>query len=164
VGISEHLSGELFKSITGTDIVHVPFKGSTQSALAVATGDVLVSFGNLAAVMPHLKSGKLRALAVTSTARSTSMPQVPTLTESGVEGYEVSTWFGLLAPAGTPIAIVQALDEATRRVISQPHIRDRFRSMGAEWVDEGPAEFTAAMRKDWMKWGEVVRKAKIRAE
>jgi tripartite-type tricarboxylate transporter receptor subunit TctC len=164
VGISEHLSGELFKSLTGTDIVHVPFKGSTQSALAVATGDVLVSFGNLAAVMPHLKSGKLRALAVTSTTRSTSMPQVPTLTESGVEGYEVSTWFGLLAPAGTPPAIVQALDDATRRVISQPHIRERFRTMGAEWVDEGASAFTAAMRKDWTKWGEVVRKAKIRAE
>jgi tripartite-type tricarboxylate transporter receptor subunit TctC len=164
VGISEHLSGELFKSMTGADILHVPFKGSANAALAVVTGDALVSFGNMAVVMPQVKAGKLRAIAVTSASRSTSLPDVPTVAESGVPGYEVSTWFGLLAPAGTPEPIVRRLDEATRKFLALPQTREKLLSMGAEPVDEGPAAFAAVLRRDWDKWGEVVRKANIRAE
>jgi len=164
IGISEHLSGELFKSMTGVDVVHVPFKNSTQSALAVVQGDAFVSFGNMAAVMPHIKGGKLRAVAVTSATRASSMPDVPTVAESGVPGYEVSTWFGLLVPAGTPPEIVRKLDDATRNVLASPQARERFKSMGAEPADEGPVAFAASLRSDWEKWGGVVRKADIRAE
>jgi tripartite-type tricarboxylate transporter receptor subunit TctC len=164
IGISEHFSGELFKSLTGADLVHAPFKGSTQSALAVAAGDALVSFGNMAAVAPHIKAGKLRAIAVTSSTRSASLPEVPTVSESGVAGYEVSTWFGLLAPAGTPDAVVRRLDETAQRILSSPLTRERLAAMGADATDEGPAAFAAAIRTDWRQWGDVVRKANLRVD
>ena len=115
VGISEHLAGELFKSMTGIDIVHIPFKGSVDAAIAVIKGDALVDFGNMAAVLPQINAGKLRAIAVTSATRSSTLPAVPTVSEEGVGGYEVSTWFGLLAPAETPAHVIGALDEAAQR-------------------------------------------------
>jgi len=148
VGISEHLSGELFMAMTGTQMVHVPFKGSTASAMAVVTGDALASFGNMAAVAPHVKAGKLRAIAVTSSVRSTSMPDVPTVAESGVAGYEVSTWFGLFAPAGTPAEIVRLLDAATQKVLARPETKERIAAMGAEPADEGPGAFAPPLATD----------------
>jgi tripartite-type tricarboxylate transporter receptor subunit TctC len=164
VGISEHLSGELFMTMTGTHMVHVPFKGSTASAMAVVTGDALVSFGNMAAVMPQVKAGKLRAIAVTGSARSFNLPDVPTVAEAGVPGYEVSTWFGLLAPAGTPAEVIRTLDVATQKFLARPETRERLAGMGAEGVDEGPAAFAERVRADYAKWGEVVRNANIRID
>jgi tripartite-type tricarboxylate transporter receptor subunit TctC len=164
VGISEHLAGELFKSMTGTDIVHVPFKGSTDAAMAVVSGDALVDFANIAVVLPQVKAGKLRAIAVTSATRSSNLPDVPTVSEAGVRGYDVSTWFGLLAPAGTPPEIIRILDEATQRLVALPESRERLRVMGAEPADEGPKAFAALLSSDSAKWGEVVRNANIRAD
>jgi tripartite-type tricarboxylate transporter receptor subunit TctC len=164
VGISEHLAGELFKSMTGTDIVHVPFKGSTDAGLAVVTGDALVDFGNIAAVLPQVKAGKLRAIAVTSRTRSSSLPDVPTMSEAGVTGYDVSTWFGLLAPAATPPDVVRVLDQATQRLLALPQTKERLRLTGAEAADDGPKAFAALVSRDFAKWGEVVRKADIRAD
>ena len=164
VGISEHLAGELFKSMTGIDIVHVPFKSSVDAAMAVVSGDALVDFGNMSAVLPQVKAGKLRAIAVTSATRSSTLPAVPTVSEAGVNGYEVSTWFGLLAPAGTAPGVIRILDEATQRFLSLPETRERLRVMGAEPTDEGPKAFAEAIRSEHSKWGEVVRKANIRAD
>jgi tripartite-type tricarboxylate transporter receptor subunit TctC len=164
VGISEHLAGELFKSMTGADIVHIPFKGSTAAGLAVVTGDALVDFGNIAAVLPQVRAGKLRAIAVTSRTRSSNLPEVPTVSEAGVAGYDVSTWFGLLAPAGTSPEIIRILDQATQRLVALPHNKERLRVMGAEPADEGPRAFAALVSSDSAKWGEVVRKANIRAD
>jgi len=164
VGISEHLSAELFMAMTGTQMVHVPFKGSTASAMAVATGDALVSFGNMAAVSPQVKAGKLRAIAVTGSNRSSLLPDVPTVAEAGVPGYEVSTWFGLLAPAATPAEVVRRLDAATQKFLERAETKERLATMGAEAADEGPSAFAARVRADYAKWGEVVRKANIRID
>ena len=163
VGISEHLSGELFKSMTGTDIVHVPYKSSAESVRAVLKGEVLVAFANVPLAMPHVRAGKLRALAVTSSNRSSSLPDIPTIAEA-VSGYELSTWFGLLAPVGTPSEIVQVLNKSTMRLTSTVEFKERLRSMGADPADEGPAAFAELIRKDWEKWGALVRKANIRSE
>jgi len=164
VGISEHLTGELFQAMTGTALVHIPYKSSMESVIAVVAGDALVAFGNVTASMPQIRAGKLRALAVTGLSRYPGLPEVPTVAESGVSGFEVSTWFGLLAPAGTPVEIVTALDEATRRFLSSPEGKERLRAMGTEAADVGPRAFAELIRGEYAKWGEVVRKANVRAE
>jgi tripartite-type tricarboxylate transporter receptor subunit TctC len=164
VGISEHLTGELFQAMTGTALVHIPYKSSMESVIAVVAGDALVAFGNVTASMPQIRAGKLRALAVTGASRYPGLPEVPTVAESGVSGFEVSTWFGLLAPAGTPVEIVTALDEATRRFLSSPEGKERLRAMGTEAADVGPRAFAELIRGEYAKWGEVVRKANVRAE
>jgi tripartite-type tricarboxylate transporter receptor subunit TctC len=164
VGISEHLAGELFKSMTNTDLVHVPFKGSADAAMSVVTGDALVAFGNMSVVLPHVKGGKLRAIAVTSATRSSTLPEVPTVAEAGVGGYEVSTWFGLLAPAGTSPEVIHALDQAAQRFLSSPETKERLRSTGAEPADEGPEAFAQLLQSEYAKWGAVVRKANVRAD
>jgi len=164
VGISEHLTGELFQAMTGTALVHIPYKSSMESVIAVVAGDALVAFGNVTASMPQIRAGKLRALAVTGASRYPGLPEVPTVAESGVSGFEVSTWFGLLAPAGTPAEIVTALDEATRRFLSSPEGKERLRAMGTEAADVGPRAFAELIRGEYAKWGEVVRKANVRAE
>ena len=164
VGISEHLSGELFRIMTGVDMVHVPFKNSTDSALAVVKGEALVAFGNLSAVLPQVQAGKLRALAVTSAARYPGLPDLPTVAEEGVGGYEVSTWFGLFAPAGTPPDVVRRIDGALQAYLSTPETRQRLRAVGAEAADVGPDAFAAMVKADYAKWGPVIRKANIRAE
>jgi tripartite-type tricarboxylate transporter receptor subunit TctC len=163
-GISEHLSGELFLSMTGASLVHVPYKSSAEAVTAVVTGDALVMFANIAVALPQIKAGKLRAIAVTSAARSTSLADVPTVAESGVAGYDVTTWFGLLAPAGTPPDVIRALDEATQRILALPETRDRMAMLGAEPADEGPKAFAERLRSESAKWAPVVRKANVRAE
>lgn len=163
-GTSVHLATELFKSMTGTELVHVPYKSSPQSASAVLSGDVLVAFENMPIVLPLVKAGKLRALAVTGAARSPSLPDVPTVAEAGVKGYEVSAWFGLLAPARTPAEVVRRLDEATQRFLSSPEAKERIRALGAEPADEGPEAFERLMRAETEKWGALIRAAKIRAD
>jgi tripartite-type tricarboxylate transporter receptor subunit TctC len=130
----------------------------------VVKGDALLTFGNMALALPQVNAGKLRAIAVTGNKRSSSLPDVPTVAESGIAGYEVSTWFGLVAPVGTPAAIVRRLDEATRRFLSQADTVERFAAAGAEVVDEGPDAFAAVIRGDSAKWGELIRKANLRID
>jgi tripartite-type tricarboxylate transporter receptor subunit TctC len=163
-GTSVHLAAELFKAMTETNLVHVPYKSSPASAAAVLAGEVLVAFENMPIVLGPVKAGKLRALAVTTSGRSPQLPDVPTLAESGVKGYDVSGWFGLLAPAGTPPEIVRALDGAARRALSSPETRDRIYGLGAESVDEGPEAFAALIRSESAKWGPVIRKANVVAD
>jgi tripartite-type tricarboxylate transporter receptor subunit TctC len=163
-GTSVHLATELFKFMTGTELVHVPYKSSALSAGAVLSGDVLVAFENMPVVLGLVKAGKLRALAVTGAARSTSLPDVPTLAETTVKGYDVFTWFGLLAPAAIPRELVSKLDEATQRFLSSSEAKERIRALGAEPADEGPEAFEQLMRAETEKWGVLIRAAKIRAD
>jgi tripartite-type tricarboxylate transporter receptor subunit TctC len=163
-GTSVHLAAELFKAMTDTNLVHVPYKSSPASAAAVLAGEVLVAFENMPIVLGPVKAGKLRALAVTTAQRSSQLPDVPTLAEAGVKGYDVSAWFGLLAPAGTPPEIVRALDGAARRALSSAEAMERIRGLGAEPADEGPEAFAALIRSESAKWGPVIRKANVTAD
>ena len=156
-GTTQHLAGELFKLRTGTNIVHVPYKGSGPSMAALLAGDVQLSFINPVAVGGHVKSGKLRALAVTDSRRTELMPDVPTMKEAGVEGVEVSLWYALLAPAATPQDIVSRLASGVARAARDPVVREQLRKQGADSVGNSPAEFNAYLREELARWSEVVR-------
>ena len=156
-GTTQHLAGELFKLRTGTDIVHVPYKGSAPSITALLAGQVQLSFINPLAIGQHVKSGRLRALAVAGSRRTELMPEVPTMKEAGVEGVEVPLWFGMLAPSGTPHEIVAALSAAVARAAHDPEIRKRLADQGAEPIGNSSEEFTRLLHEEVHKWAEVVR-------
>jgi tripartite-type tricarboxylate transporter receptor subunit TctC len=156
-GTSQHLAGELFKVRTGTRIVHIPYKGTAPSLAGVIAGDVEFSFANVPAILAHVKSGRLRPLAVAGAKRSSLMPEVPTLKEAGVEGVEVPVWYALLAPAGTPREIVQALADATRKAARSPDLKVRLESEGAEAIGNTPEEFAKLLKEEVAKYAEAVR-------
>jgi tripartite-type tricarboxylate transporter receptor subunit TctC len=164
VGSSSHLAGELFRVLAGADIVHVPYKGAGPAMVDVLSGRVQLYFATLPAAMPHLKSGKLAAVAVTSAARSRARPDLPTIAESGVPGYEASTWYGLLAPAHTPGAALARLHEATVKVLADPAFREKLADQGFEPVGDSPEEFAAYIKSEIAKWGKLIRDAGIRPE
>jgi tripartite-type tricarboxylate transporter receptor subunit TctC len=155
-GSTQHLAGELFKLRTGTSIVHVPYKGSAPSLTALIAGDVQLSFINPVAIGQHVKSGRLRALAVAGAKRTTFLPDVPTMKEAGVEGVEVPLWFGLLAPAGTPNDVVQALAAAVKKGAHSPDMEKKLLEQGAEPVGSTPEEFQAMLKDEVARWAEVV--------
>ncbi len=163
-GTTQHLAAELFKLRTGTSMVHVPYKGSGPSMSALLAGEVQLSFINPVAVGGHVKAGKLRALAVTDDKRTELMPEVPTMKEAGIEGVEVSLWYGLLAPAATPRAIVEQLASATARATRDAGIREQLRKQGAEPVGNTAAEFNAYLREELARWSEVVKVSGARVE
>ena len=156
-GTSQHLAGELFKVRSGTDILHVPYKGTAASLTAVIAGEVQFSFANVPAILGHVKSGRLRALAVTGPRRSDLMPEVPTMKEAGVEGVEVPVWYALLAPAATPREVVTMLGNATARAARSPDTRQRLVEQGADPVGNTPEEFAKLLRAEVVKYAEVVR-------
>ena len=156
-GTTQHLAGELFKLRTGTNIVHVPYKGSGPSMAALLAGDVQLSFINPVAVGAHVQGGRLRALAVTDSRRTELMPEVPTMKEAGVEGVEVSLWYGLLAPAATPREIVKTLADAVARATRDPAVREQLRKQGADPVGNTPDQFNAYLREEQARWTEVVK-------
>jgi tripartite-type tricarboxylate transporter receptor subunit TctC len=163
-GTTQHLAAELFKLRTGTKIVHVPYKGSSPSLTALIAGDVQLSFVNPVAIGQHVKSGRLRALAVAGSKRTTFLPDVPTLKEAGVEGVEVPLWFGLLAPAGTSSDIVHALAAAIARGAHSPDMQKKLYDQGAEPVGNTPEEFQAMLKNEVARWAEVVKISGARAE
>jgi tripartite-type tricarboxylate transporter receptor subunit TctC len=163
-GTTQHLAGELFKLRTGTNIVHVPYKGSAPSLTALISGDVQLSFVNPIAIGQHIKSGRLRALGVAGAKRTTFLPDVPTLKEAGVEGVEVPLWFGLLAPAGTPGDIVHALAAAVAKGAHSPDMQKKLIDQGAEPVGNTPEEFQAMLKEEVARWAEVVKTSGARAE
>ena len=163
-GSTQHLAGELFKLQTRTDILHVPYKGSAPSLTALIAGDVDLIFINVPAVLPHIKSGRLRPLAAAGARRTDLLPDVPTLKEAGINGVEVSVWYGVLAPAGTPREIVATLAAAITRAARSPDIRQKLIEQGAEPVGNSPEEFAALLRDEVARWREVVRVAGIRLE
>ncbi len=156
-GSSIHLSGELFKLMTKTDMVHVPYKGSAPAMNDLLGNQIAIMFDNMPSAIQHVRSGKLRPLAVTTAKRSPELPDVPTIAEAGVPGYEATSWFGLLAPAATPADIVNKIDAALIKVYANPELRKKIADQGAEPVVEKPAEFAAFIKAETAKWGKVVQ-------
>jgi tripartite-type tricarboxylate transporter receptor subunit TctC len=163
VGSSSHLAGELLKSLAGISMVHVPFKGGGPALIAVIAGEVQIMFATMPAAMPHVKSGKVKPVAVTTGKRSQAMPELPTIAESGVKGYDASTWYGLLAPARTPQAIITRLHGDTVKILAGP-TRQRLEVQGFEPEGGTPAEFTAYIKSEIIKWAKVIKDAGIPAE
>ena len=157
-GTSHHLSGVLFGQLTGTDLLHIPYKGAPQGIFAVMGGEVNMGFYNTPTVISQIKEGKLKALAVTSRERSPLLPQLPTLQESGVKDYEVNTWFGFVAPAGTPADVIARLHGAIGKAVSQPAIREKLAAQGFDLVPlQPPAALTKLLRDDMEKWPAVIK-------
>jgi tripartite-type tricarboxylate transporter receptor subunit TctC len=161
-GASPHLAAELFKSLAGIDVVHVPYNGGGPSIAAVISGDVHMMFDNVFTALPHVKDGRLRALAVASRERSKSMPDVPTMAEAGLPGHEIAGWVGLVAPAATPGEIVRKLSSELARQMALPEVREKF--VGADPVGNTPEEFAAFLRAEIAKWGKLIRESNIRPE
>lgn len=160
-GSTAHLSMELFKSMTGTSIVHIPYKGSAGVLADVMGGQIAVTIDNMPPYIPQVKAGKLRALAVSTAKRSSAMPELPSIAEAGVPGYDSGAWFGLLAPAGTPKDIVAKLSAETARIIRLPDIHKRVSELGAEPVGGKPEEFAALIQSEIAKWAKVIKDAKV---
>jgi tripartite-type tricarboxylate transporter receptor subunit TctC len=161
LGSTAHLSMELFKSMTGTNIVHVPYKGSAGVMADVMSGQVALTMDNIPPYLPQVKAGKLRALAVSPAKRTPAAPELPTVAEAGVPGYDSGAWFGLVAPAGTPKAIVDKLAAETQRILKLPDVRERIGGLGAEVVGNSPAEFNAFIKSEMTKWAIVIRDANV---
>jgi tripartite-type tricarboxylate transporter receptor subunit TctC len=157
-GTSIHLSGELFKTMTGTYMVHFPYRGSGPALLDLIGGNMDLMFDNLPSAMPHIKAGKLKALAVTSAERSAALPELPTVAEAGpLKGFEASSWFGLLAPAGTPADVVNRLQQETAKALAVPAIKERLMSQGAIPSGMNPADFAQLIAAETKKWADVVK-------
>ncbi|MBK6469584.1 MAG: tripartite tricarboxylate transporter substrate binding protein [Betaproteobacteria bacterium] len=159
-GTSIHLAAELFKSLTGTFMLHLPYRGSGPALIDLMAGNVDLMFDNLPSAMPHIKSGRLKALAVTSGVRSGAMPELPTIAEAGgalLRNYEASSWFGLLAPAGTPADVVLRLQQETAKAMATPAVKDRLLSQGANPGGMAPAEFAKFIDAETKKWAVVVK-------
>lgn len=156
-GTSIHLSGELFKQLAGVQMTHVPYKGSSAALPDLMSGQVDVMFDNAPSVMPHIKGGKLKAIAVTSSKRSPALPNVPTIAEVGLPAFEASSWFGVLAPAGTPKDIVDKLSQAIVRSLQTTEIKERLASQGADAVGNTPEQFSAHIKSEIDKWAKVVK-------
>ena len=156
-GTSQHLAGELFKARTHTDILHVPYKGTSPSLTAVVAGEVQFSFANVPAILAHVKSGRLRPLAVVGARRAALMPDVPTMKEAGVEGVEMPVWYALLAPAGTPREIIDALHAAVVRATRDADFRKRLEEQGTDPVANTPDEFAKMLREDIARYAEAVK-------
>jgi tripartite-type tricarboxylate transporter receptor subunit TctC len=160
-GSTSHLTTEYFKLATGTDILHVPYKGVGPMLTDLVSGQVAMGINGAPAVMPHVTSGRLRALAVTSLARVPSLPDIPTLDEAGVKGFEANGWYGIVAPAGTPSAIVLRLNSGIRRAVGTPELRARLDAEGAIPAGGTPEEFGALIASEIVRWGTVLKKAGI---
>jgi tripartite-type tricarboxylate transporter receptor subunit TctC len=163
-GTSNHLSFELFKAMTKTDIVHVAYKGSAPAVTDLIAGQVQVMFDNTPNVLPHVKAGKLKALGVSSKERSQFAPEVPSVHEAGVPGYDVTVWFGVLTVAGTPPEIVQRLNREMVKILTSPEIKERISRSGVDVVAGTPEHFSGFLKAEVARWAKVVKDANIRAD
>jgi tripartite-type tricarboxylate transporter receptor subunit TctC len=163
-GTPLHLAAELFKSKTGTDIVHVPYGGDTPALNDLLAGNVQLSFMSVASTAPQIRAGKLRALAVTSARRSEALPDLPTLHELGIDGYDIGTWWGLMAPAGTPDAVVNKLNAAMRTAVAQREVKERFAPLGLDPLSDSPAEFAAFIKAEVARYATIAKIAGIEPE
>jgi tripartite-type tricarboxylate transporter receptor subunit TctC len=163
-GGSGHLAGELFKALTKTEMTHIPYKGSGPATLAALSGEVQLTFNNILAALPHVQGGKLKAVGVTSRERSKALPNVPTVAEAGVPGYDATSWNGMFAPAKTPAAIVKKLNTEVVNILRTAEVRDRFVAMGADPVGSTPEQFAAYVKLEIARWGKVIRDNDIQAE
>lgn len=164
LGSSGHLTGELFKSMTGIQMTYIPYKGGELALIDLIAGQVHLVFSNALSSLPHVRSGRARALAVTSPNRYAAVPDLPTVAESGVPGFEAVNWYGWLAPAGTPAAIVGKLNSEIGNVVRMPDMQQRFARDGAEPVTSTPAQFSARIASEVARWRKVVKEANLRVE
>jgi tripartite-type tricarboxylate transporter receptor subunit TctC len=162
IGTSVHLSAELFQYMAGVKWVHVPYKGGGPGLVALMTGEVSLYFGNLPTVIRQARAGRLRALAVTGLKRAPAAPDIPTVAESGVPGYDVATFWGLSVPAKTPPAVLERLYKETVRAVNSPEVRERLEGLGAEIIASTPEEYAAYIRSEIAKWDKVIRAAGIK--
>ena len=156
-GTSPYLAMELFKSMTGVNIVHAPYKGTGAAVIDLMGGHVQVMFGSVSGTLPYVRSGKLRALGISSRQRWPTLPEIPTVAESGVPGFEASTWYGVLAPAGTPAAVVSKLQTDIAAVLHSADVRKYVLDIGFTSVGNSPAEFSDVIRDDMARWGKLIR-------
>jgi tripartite-type tricarboxylate transporter receptor subunit TctC len=164
VGSFQHLGSALFTMMAGINVVHVPFKGGGPAMSDVIAGNTQMCLGSLIQVIPHVNSGRLKLLAIGSAKRTAAFPDVPTIAEAGVPGYDASNWWGILAPAGTPASIVTRLHSEIAAILKSPDIHKRFESQGAEAISMAPAEFGKFIKTETAKWSKVVKEAHIKAE
>jgi tripartite-type tricarboxylate transporter receptor subunit TctC len=163
-GTTVHLSAELFQHMTGVKWVHIPYKGGGPAVIELMAGQTQVYFGNLPTVIGYTRAGKLRPLAVTSSKRSAAAPEIPTVAESGVPGFESGSWWGISVPAGTPRPIVAKINADVNRIIASPELRTRLAGEGAEMLGGTPEAFASYVRSEIEKWAKVVKFAKMRVE
>jgi tripartite-type tricarboxylate transporter receptor subunit TctC len=157
IGSPHHLAGELFKTMAGIKMIHVPYKGASPAINDVIAGHIEVYFGAMVSVLPHVKSGRLRPLGVTSLKRVSALPEVPTIDEQGLRGFETGSWFGVAVPTGTPREIIARLHDEIVRIIALPEIRDRMSAEGAQFVGDTPQQYTAFFKAEIEKWGKAVK-------
>ena len=160
-GSPGHVGCELFKIMAGVKIVHVPYKGGAPAILDLISGQVHLMMESLNSITPHAKAGRVRGLGVTGKTRSPAVPDIPTIAEAGVPGYEATTWSGVVAPAGLPKAILARVNREINQAIAAPAVRDRLAAIGANPTPLTPEEFAELLRKDYRKWGDVVRRAGV---
>jgi tripartite-type tricarboxylate transporter receptor subunit TctC len=163
-GTSNHLAGELFNIVTGAKLVHVPYKGVNLAMQGVLAGEIHLVFIGIPAALPHIKAGRLRALALVASQRSPALPEVPTAAEAGLKDFEVTTWYGVMAPAGTPRPIVTRLNAELGKIMHTADVKERLAGMATDPLTSTPEEFAAYLKQEIAKWGDVVRKANLKAD
>jgi tripartite-type tricarboxylate transporter receptor subunit TctC len=163
-GGSSHLAAELFRMMTATDMVHVPYKGLSPALTDLMSAQVQLMFSSTVAILPQVRAGRLRPLGLTGAKRSPAIPEVPTVAESGVPGYETASWYGVLAPAGTPKTIVERLNREIAAIIRQPDVRERLAGEGAEPAGGTPEAFALHIKRELARWSQVIKQARIKAE
>jgi len=164
VGTNPHIAGELFNLLAGVNIVAVQFKGGGPADIAALSGEVAATFGNISQEVEYVKSGRLRALAVTSTTRNSALPELPTVIEAGLPGYEFLTWHGILAPKGTPAPIVKLLNEQLKKILTGPGEAKLWQDRGLDVIASSPEDFAVRLVNERKKWGDVIKKRGIKAQ
>jgi tripartite-type tricarboxylate transporter receptor subunit TctC len=163
-GTSNHLAGELFNIVAGTKLVHIPYKGVNLAMQDVLSGQVHLVFIGIPAAAPHIKAGRLRALALVAPQRTLALPEVPTVAEAGLKDFEVTTWYGVMAPAGTPHPVITRLNSELVKIMHTPDTKERLAGMATDPLTSTPEEFAAYLKQEIAKWGDVVRKANLKAD
>jgi tripartite-type tricarboxylate transporter receptor subunit TctC len=164
MGTTPHLSLEMFRRLAGIEVTPVPFQGGGAAQQGILSGQIPFMFSTTIGILPRVRSGQLRALAVSSPGRIAAAPEIPTMAESGVAGFDVVAWFGLFVPAATPRAIVERLSDETRKAVNAPEVRKRLIDLGAEPLGSSPDEFSAYVNAEFARWGKLAREAGIRID
>ena len=162
-GSTPHLAGEMFRLATNLDLIHVPYKGSAPAIVDLLGGQVQIMFETMPSAAPHIKSGKLRPIAVTTSTRSAEMPELPTISEAGLPGYEVSVWWGVVGPAKIPDTVAEQISQAVNKTLTTPEIRERFLKYSIEPVGTSPNQFQVALQNDIKKYAKIIKDGNIRA-
>ncbi len=163
-GTPPHMAGELFKALAKIDILHIPYKGNGPAYTDLMAGQVSLMFPNIATSMPYVRTGRMRAIGVGSKQRSAIAPEIPTINESGLPGYEMSSWFGLLAPAGTPAGVVTRLQQEITRIFKQADVREKLLAQGVEPVGSSPQEFMAFLAAETTQWAKIIKSSGLKPE